>query len=108
MLSEERHQAIVSAIRRAGAATVADLSARLDVSEATVRRDLDLLAEAGALRRVRGGATDVRGTVRPEADLRSFADVAGAATAAEQAIAERARSPIGAAAGVAPDLRTTP
>src|SRR5690625_6631880 len=58
MLSEERHQAIVSAIRRAGAVTVAGLSARLDVSEATVRRDLDLLAEAGALRRVRGGRSE--------------------------------------------------
>src|SRR5690625_564360 len=92
MLSEERHQAIVSAIRRAGAVTVAGLSARLDVSEATVRRDLALLAEAGALRRVRAGATDVRGSVRPEADLRSFADVAGSATAAKQAIAKRACS----------------
>src|SRR5690625_5986302 len=51
MLSEERHQAIVSAIRRAGAVTVAELSSRLDVSEATIRRDLDLLAGEGALRR---------------------------------------------------------
>src|SRR5690625_430293 len=106
MLSEERHQAIVSAIRRAGAVTVAGLSARLDVSEATVRRDLDLLAEAGALRRVRGGATDVRGSVRPEADLRSFADVAGSATAAEQALARRAGPLIDAGAVVALDVGT--
>src|SRR5690625_5130853 len=107
MLSEERHQAIVSAIRRAGAVTVAGLSARLDVSEATVRRDLDLLAEAGALRRVRGGATDVRGSVRPEADLRSFADVAGSATAAKQAIAKRACSLIDDGAVIALDIGTT-
>ena len=47
MLSEERHRAIVSAIRRSGAATVAALSADLQVSEATIRRDLDVLAEQG-------------------------------------------------------------
>jgi len=107
MLSEERHQAIVSAIRRSGAATVADLSADLQVSEATVRRDLDLLAEEGALRRVRGGATDVRGSVRPEADLRSFADVAGSATVAKQSIAARACSLIDDGAVIALDIGTT-
>ena len=80
MLSEERHRAIVSAIRRSGAATVAVLSADLQVSEATIRRDLDVLAEQGLVRRVRGGATDPRGSVRPEADPRSFADVAANAS----------------------------
>ena len=45
MLSEERHQAIVETLRRQGTVTVAALSADLDVSEATVRRDLELLDE---------------------------------------------------------------
>ncbi|HLR94926.1 MAG TPA: DeoR/GlpR family DNA-binding transcription regulator [Jiangellaceae bacterium] len=107
MLSEERHQAIVSAIRRAGAVTVAELSSRLDVSEATIRRDLDLLAGEGALRRVRGGATDVRGSVRPEPDLRSFDDVAGSATAAKQAIAARACTLVEDGAVIALDIGTT-
>lgn len=107
MLSEERHQTIVSGIRRNGTVTVAALSSELEVSEATIRRDLDLLADAGALRRVRGGATDVRGSVRPEADLRSFADVAGSATAAKQAIAARACSLIDDGDVIALDIGTT-
>jgi DeoR/GlpR family transcriptional regulator of sugar metabolism len=107
MLSEERHRAIVSAIRRSGAATVARLSADLQVSEATIRRDLDVLAEQGALRRVRGGATDLRGSVRPEADPRSFADVAASAPAAKRAIAERACGEIEDGEVIALDIGTT-
>lgn len=107
MLSEERHQAITSALRRSGAVTVAALSVQLDVSEATIRRDLDVLADAGTLRRVRGGATDVRGSVRPEADLRSFADVAGTATAAKREIAARACAQIEDGAVIALDIGTT-
>lgn len=107
MLSEERHQAIASALRRSGAVTVAALSVQLEVSEATIRRDLDILAEAGELRRVRGGATDVRGSVRPEADLRSFADVAGTATAAKRAIAARACTQVRDGEVIALDIGTT-
>lgn len=107
MLSEERHQAIASALRRSGAVTVAALSTRLEVSEATIRRDLDVLAEAGVLRRVRGGATDVRGSVRPEADLRSFADVAGSATAAKRAIAACACAQVEDGEVIALDIGTT-
>ncbi|MGP9537223.1 DeoR/GlpR family DNA-binding transcription regulator [Brachybacterium sp. AOP43-C2-M15] len=107
MLSEERHQAIAAFVRRRGTVTVAALSADLGVSEATVRRDLDVLAEAGALRRVRGGATALRGSVRPEADLRSFADVAGTATAAKQAIAARACALVEDGEVIALDIGTT-
>ena len=107
MLSEERHQAIVETLRRQGTVTVAALSADLDVSEATVRRDLELLDEAGSLRRVRGGATAVRGSVRPEADLRSFADVASTATAAKQAIAAQACAQIEDGEVIALDIGTT-
>lgn len=107
MLSEERHQAIAAIVRRRGTATVAALAAELGVSEATVRRDLEVLAEAGALRRVRGGATTVHGSVRPEADPRSFADVAGTATAAKQAIAGRACSLIEDGEVIALDIGTT-
>ena len=107
MLSEERHRAIVSAIRRSGAATVGRLSADLQVSEATIRRDLDVLAEQGALRRVRGGATDLRGSVRPEADPRSFADVAASAPAAKRAIAERACGLVEDGEVIALDIGTT-
>src|SRR5699024_2445976 len=67
----------------------------------------DHLAGEGALRRVRGGATDVRGSVRPEADLRSFADVAGSATAAKQAIAARACDQVRDGDVIALDIGTT-
>jgi len=43
-------------IRNEGRARVAELAVLLDVSEMTIRRDLDTLAEQGLLRRVRGGA----------------------------------------------------
>jgi DeoR/GlpR family transcriptional regulator of sugar metabolism len=43
-------------VRGSGRLTLADLAARLGVSEMTVRRDLDQLQEQGLVRRVRGGA----------------------------------------------------
>jgi len=46
-------------VRNAGTATLTDLAARLDVSEMTVRRDLDELQRRGLVRRIRGGATAV-------------------------------------------------
>ena len=49
MLVEERHAGILTAVRRQGSATVGQLSAQLEVSEATIRRDLVQLAEDGLL-----------------------------------------------------------
>ena len=43
-------------VEERGAVTVADLGALLDVSEATVRRDLDALSGQGAVIRTHGGA----------------------------------------------------
>ncbi|WP_353807702.1 DeoR/GlpR family DNA-binding transcription regulator [Agromyces sp. SYSU T00194] len=57
MLVAERRSRIVAAVRRRGAATIADLAAELDVSAMTIRRDLDVLAADGAIEKVRGGAT---------------------------------------------------
>jgi DeoR/GlpR family transcriptional regulator of sugar metabolism len=54
--SSVRHEGIVERLRRDGRVEVADLAAEFRTSEVTVRRDLDLLAENGVLRRVRGGA----------------------------------------------------
>ena len=50
-LDEIRHR-----IETEGRVRVVDLAIELDVSEMTIRRDLDELAEQGAVRRVRGGA----------------------------------------------------
>lgn len=52
----DRLRHIQSLVDRAGRVRVVELAAELDVSEMTIRRDLDLLAEDGHVRRVRGGA----------------------------------------------------
>ncbi len=57
MLAAQRHKLIVEEIRRQGAVRVSELTELLDVSEMTVRRDLDALAAAGLLEKVHGGAT---------------------------------------------------
>lgn len=106
MLSEDRHAQITEAVRRDGSATVTRLAADLQVSEATIRRDLDQLAQLGRLRRVRGGAR-VHGSIRPESDARPFSDVAASATAAKQDIARRAVAQIADGEVIALDIGTT-
>ncbi|MGV9797885.1 DeoR/GlpR family DNA-binding transcription regulator [Mycobacterium sp. NPDC003449] len=59
MLPVERHEAIVEAVGTAQAVSTDELVRRLGVSAETVRRDLALLEERGALRRVHGGAAAV-------------------------------------------------
>jgi DeoR/GlpR family transcriptional regulator of sugar metabolism len=61
MLSEERHQIILHILENQGAVQVTDLVEQFDVSEMTIRRDLDVLERKGLLRRVHGGAVSDRG-----------------------------------------------
>lgn len=56
-LARQRHELIVSQLRRAGAVRVVELAEQLQVSEMTVRRDLDALHDAGLVEKVHGGAT---------------------------------------------------
>lgn len=56
MLKEERQQHLLNALKRDGKVIAVEISAALNVSEDTIRRDLNELAEAGLLRRVHGGA----------------------------------------------------
>jgi len=56
LLTEERRERILSALHRDGRVLAADLSRTLGVSDDTIRRDLDALAEMGLLQRVHGGA----------------------------------------------------
>jgi DeoR family ulaG and ulaABCDEF operon transcriptional repressor len=56
MLEAERHRLILKRLRERSVASVGDLVELLDASEATVRRDINALAELGRLRRIRGGA----------------------------------------------------
>lgn len=56
MDSATRQTEILGRLRVDGHVDVAALATSLGTSEMTIRRDLDTLAESGALRRVRGGA----------------------------------------------------
>ena len=55
----ERRQHILEAVQDAGQLSVAELSAQFDVSEVTIRQDLQALSEQGFLLRTRGGALSV-------------------------------------------------
>lgn len=57
MIGPERRDRILSEVARRGAASVRDLAQFLNVSEATIRRDLEDLSREGLLRRTHGGAT---------------------------------------------------
>jgi DeoR family transcriptional regulator, fructose operon transcriptional repressor len=52
----ERLQKIEAKVHTDGRVRVVALAAELDVSEMTIRRDLDVLAEQGRVQRIRGGA----------------------------------------------------
>jgi DeoR/GlpR family transcriptional regulator of sugar metabolism len=56
MMKEERLQRILDVIHKAGHAKAGDLAGDFGVSEITIRRDLDELAERGVVRRTHGGA----------------------------------------------------
>jgi len=56
MLKRQRQMKILEMLRSEGRIVASDLSEVLDVSDDTVRRDLDDLAEEGKLQRVHGGA----------------------------------------------------
>jgi DeoR/GlpR family transcriptional regulator of sugar metabolism len=57
VLAGQRQQLILEEVRRSGAVRVSELTERLAVSDMTVRRDLDVLAAAGLVAKVHGGAT---------------------------------------------------
>ncbi len=56
MFMKERHELIVQLVNEAGRVTVTDLAQRFDVSEDSIRRDLNILADQGQVERVYGGA----------------------------------------------------
>lgn len=60
MLDTERRQRVVAFIEERNGATVAELSQRFGVSEATARRDIVLLSRQGLVARAHGGAVPHR------------------------------------------------
>ncbi len=102
VLQLQRQAYILSMIRRTGGVRVSDLVGELNVSDMTIRRDLEVLEERGLLERVHGGATAVRNGTSHEP---SFADKSTRLQAEKEAIAAlaaamvRPGSAIGMSAG---------
>ncbi|HEY5201432.1 MAG TPA: DeoR/GlpR family DNA-binding transcription regulator [Acidothermaceae bacterium] len=88
MGSKVRQKEILDALHRDGRVEVPELAERLGISAITIRRDLDQLAESGALRRVRGGAVtnSLRGEGLPF-EVRAVDDSALKARLARAAVA---------------------
>ncbi|RAX18151.1 DeoR family transcriptional regulator [Pseudarthrobacter sp. AG30] len=57
LFSLQRRERLMEELRAHGAITVRDIAARFGVSELTIRRDVNTLADEGLVSRVHGGAT---------------------------------------------------
>ncbi|WP_432512885.1 DeoR/GlpR family DNA-binding transcription regulator [Kineococcus sp. SYSU DK001] len=101
MQAKERREAIVEVIRLKGPVAVAELVERLGLSEATIRRDLVKLDDAGLLKRVHGGArpVDVRDDV--------YADLVDRQAEPKEAIARAAAARVRDGQSVLLDIGTT-
>jgi len=65
MLEKERHNLILKLVEERSIVSVGDLLDLLGASEATIRRDINALAEKGDVKRIRGGAEAVRPRHQP-------------------------------------------
>lgn len=60
MLAQQRQAAILDRVRLHGGVRVSDLVVEFGVSDMTIRRDLEALADQGLVAKVHGGATVIR------------------------------------------------
>lgn len=86
MLAEERRNQLLELVRQRGFASPPELARALDVSESTIRRDLDALESGGLARRTHGGVFYTGS--RPK--LPHFEERQPAQWEKKQAIAQRA------------------
>ena len=70
MPANERWEQIVASVEERGFISVKDLSRLFDVSEVTIRRDLDRLHDEKRLRRIYGGAAPLQSVALPIPDPR--------------------------------------
>lgn len=87
LLAEQRRAMILDEVRRRGGVRVNELTRRLNVSDMTVRRDLDALARQGVVEKVHGGAVPV---AEPSSHEPGFEAKAGLEQSAKEAIAKAA------------------
>lgn len=88
----DRHGRILELLRASPFASARDLSERLLVSVATVRRDIDKLDEHGLARKVYGGISAIDGATAHGVFARTYAERNEVAVAAKIAIAAKAAS----------------
>jgi DeoR family transcriptional regulator, L-fucose operon activator len=69
MLVAERYDKIVQLVNDRGSIRVTELSELCDVTEETIRRDLDRLESSGLLRRSHGGAVSVKDLSLTQAEI---------------------------------------
>jgi DeoR/GlpR family transcriptional regulator of sugar metabolism len=89
VLGSVRRKAMVQLIKRHGSITVHDMAIQLQVSEMTIRRDLDHLAEAGLISRDHGGATPIAARSTVDRDEPAF-DLRGRTNSEAKAVIGRA------------------
>ncbi|NNM46500.1 DeoR/GlpR family DNA-binding transcription regulator [Knoellia koreensis] len=87
MLAGQRRNHIAEVVERTGAVRVSDLVSELGVSDMTIRRDIDQLAEQGLVERVHGGAVALSSRTSDEPGFRAKSTLM---TRQKQAIGEAA------------------
>jgi DeoR family ulaG and ulaABCDEF operon transcriptional repressor len=90
MHESERHRLILSVLQERPMATVRELVALTDSSEATIRRDISTLDRKSKLRRMRGGAEAIEPAAMPGLAGRTFAYNKGINVGRKRAIARAA------------------
>ncbi|HEX6499742.1 MAG TPA: DeoR/GlpR family DNA-binding transcription regulator [Micromonosporaceae bacterium] len=104
MLAQQRQAAVLDLVRVRGGVRVAELVRHFGVSDMTIRRDLEVLADRGLVDKVHGGAVVVGAR---SADEPGFAAKSGRQTAEKEAIAARAAQLVEPGAAVALSAGTT-
>src|SRR3954454_14642530 len=104
MLAQQRQQAILDLVQQHGGVRVADLVREFSVSDMTIRRDLEVLADRGLISKVHGGATTVGAGSTEEPGL---ADKSVRQRQEKEAIARRAARLVRPGTAVAVSAGTT-
>ena len=103
MIQSERRRLIAEQVQQAGSVTVSDLCELFEVSEMTIRRDLQDMDRGGLLRRVHGGAVSNLGrSYEPPLQIRSTTQ-----SGAKKAIGRKASELIVNGDSIALDIGTT-
>ncbi len=104
LLAEQRRALILDEVRRRGGVRVNELTRRLNVSDMTIRRDLDALARIGAIEKVHGGAVPTEETSTHEP---GFEAKSGLELSAKEEIARAAAALVAPGSAIALSGGTT-